>query len=50
VNEPNPLQVAIAFDTSVSDSVIGEQELALIGDFLPELLKTMIWQTSEQEN
>ncbi len=49
MNEPNPLQVVIAFDTLVSDSVIGKQELALIGDFLPELLKEMIWQTSEQE-
>ena len=50
MNELNPLQVVIAFDTSVSDNVIGEQELALISDFLPELLKAMIWQTSEQEN
>lgn len=50
MNEPNPLQVVIAFDAAVSNDAIGEQELALIGDFLPELLKEMIWQTSEQEN
>ena len=50
MNESQPLQVVIAFDATVSDDVISEQELALIGDFLPELLKAMIWQTSEQEN
>jgi hypothetical protein len=34
------------FDESLSDGDINEQELALVGEFLPELLKEMIWQTS----
>jgi hypothetical protein len=40
----------IAFDTAPSDGNIGEQELTLVGEFLSELLKEMVWQTSEQEN
>jgi hypothetical protein len=39
----------IAFDGELSADNIGEQELALIGKFLPELLKEMIWQTSQAE-
>ena len=50
MNEPKILHVAIAFDADLDNDQAGEQELALIGEFLPELLKEMIWQTSEQEN
>jgi hypothetical protein len=40
----------IAFDTAQSVDSISEQELALVGSFLSELLKEMMWQASEQEN
>jgi hypothetical protein len=50
VNESNSLHVVIAFDTTLSSDKVGEQELTLVSEFLAELLKEMIWQTSEQEN
>lgn len=49
MNQPSSLQVVVAFDDALSNETIGERELALIGEFLPELLKEMIWQTSESE-
>lgn len=42
--------IVIAFDASLSEEPISEQELMLVRQYLPELLKEMIWQTSEQEN
>lgn len=42
--------LVIDFDASLSDKQVSEQELTLVRQYLPELLKEMIWQTSEQEN
>ena len=44
------IDIVIAFEASLSEQQISEQELTLIRQYLPELLKEMIWQTSEPEN
>jgi hypothetical protein len=50
VKNSTPLEVEIAFDPTLSDLQIDAQELTLVRQYLPELLKEFIWQTSEQEN
>ncbi len=49
MNESISLRVVFASDVQLPDGLVGEQELALVGEFLPELLKEMIWQTSQAE-
>jgi tRNA nucleotidyltransferase (CCA-adding enzyme) len=49
VKNQTSVDIVIAFDPSLSDERINKQELTLVKQFLPELLKEMIWQTSEQE-
>lgn len=48
-NQP-AFDVVIAFNPALSEQQVNEQELTLVRQYLPELLKEMIWQTSEQEN
>jgi hypothetical protein len=50
VKNQTSFDLAIAFDAVLSAEKIDEQELTLVRQFLPELLKEMIWQTSEEEN
>jgi hypothetical protein len=38
------------FDSFLSLEQVSEQALKLVQQYLPELLKEMIWQSSEQEN
>jgi predicted kinase len=49
MNDYAALDVAIVFDVSLAEGQIREHELVLVRQFLPELLKEMIWQSSEQE-
>jgi hypothetical protein len=49
LNDPKSISVVVVFDAILSDDEIGGQELALVGEFLPELLKEMMWHASEQE-
>lgn len=44
------IDIVIAFDSSLCEQKISEQELIMVRQYLPELLKEMIWQTSEPEN
>jgi len=49
LSESSSLQLVVTFDDALSDNAISEREMALIGEYIPELLKEMIWQTSHSE-
>jgi hypothetical protein len=49
VIESNCLHVVIAFERTLSDDAIDAQELALVAEVLPELIKEMIWTFQTEE-
>ena len=41
------IELDITFDESLAAGQVGEQELRLLQQYLPELLKEMVWQIAE---